>query len=74
MRNHKERDYKKGREGKGMDKNFLQGKYHYLMSSQTYECPLFCKCSLLALKESAKKRNNKSVLSVVFFLKTHVPM
>lgn len=58
-----------------MDKNFLQGNIHYLMSSQTfeYECPLFfCKCSLLALKESGTKSNNKSVFCV--FLKTHVPM
>lgn len=54
-----------GEGGKGMDKNFLQGKY-YLMSSQTYECPLFFwKCSLLALKESRKNVTIK-VFSVFF--------
>lgn len=58
-----------------MDKNFLQGNIHYLMSSQTFEneCPFFCKCSLLALKHTGTKRNNKSVFFCVF-LKTHVPM
>lgn len=51
-----------------MDKNFLQGNIHYLMSSQTFEneCPLFCKCSLLALKQTGTKCNNKSVFFVFF--------
>ena len=57
-----------GEGGKGHGQNFLQGKYHYLMSSQTFEneCPLFCKCSLLTLKESGTKCNNKSILCVFF--------
>lgn len=39
-----EEGWEGGGGGWGMDKNFPQGKYHYLMSFQTFEskCPLFC--------------------------------
>lgn len=67
-----------GEWGGGMDKNFLQGKIHYWMSSQTlfggemstfffffFENVHYCKCSWL--KEYWTYCNNKSILLGFFF-------
>lgn len=45
-------------------RNFLQGHVLYLMSNQIFENerPLFCQCSLLALKGPGTKISNKIVL------------
>lgn len=54
-----------GRKG-GKDKNFLQGKYDYLMYSQTFdnECPLYENVHCWFKKN--QEQNNKSILYVFF--------